>query len=220
MLNLVLSILIFVFAPTKQLETEIKEYLSQKLKGYSKWDYTVLTDVDRLKRDNSNLDIDLQKEFQIRGGYGYIPVKENGNSNSSSSTFITVKLNLYKGVLVAARKINAGTNLTEADFELVEKNVAILKEEPVENFESIEGCSAKMNIQKDVVLLKQMIRSSKAIKIGDEITALYSAAGVEISFSAKARTEGSVGEKIQIVSKDNKTFQAKIIDAGNVIIVE
>jgi flagella basal body P-ring formation protein FlgA len=65
-----------------------------------------------------------------------------------------------------------------------------------------------------------MIRTSNIIKVGDEITAMYSTGGVEISFSAKARTEGKIGDQIQIVSKDNKIFRAKILDAGSVIITE
>jgi len=220
MFNLILSILLFAFIPHNEIETGIKNYLGEKLHNYSKWNYTVLTNVEKLIRKNSKLEIDKQKDFQIKNGYGYIPVKENGELKSSSSTFVTVKLNLYKDVLVATRKISAGSNLAQEDFEIVEKDVTTLKEEPVENYDAIAGCSAKMNIGKETILLQNMIRAGNVIKVGEEITAIYSNGGVDISFSAKARTEGRIGERIQIVSKDNKVFRAKIVSAGSVIITE
>jgi len=220
MLNLILSIMLFVFTPETHFESGIKNYLGEKLRGYSKWNYTLLTNVEKLAGKKSNIEIDREKDFRIKGEYGYIPVRIYENSKSSSTSFITIKLNLFNKVLCATRKISAGTVLVPNDFEVRELEVTNLKNDPVEGLETIAGCSAKLNIGKDAVLLQNMIRQSKAIKIGDEVTVLYSGSGVEISFPAKARTEGCVGEMIKIVSKDNKTFQAKVIDAGSVIIVE
>lgn len=219
MFNLIITILLFVFIPHNELETEIENYLSKRLQDYSKWNYTVLTNLDKLARKNSMLEIDKEKEFQINGNYGYIPIKEKG-SVKSSSTFITVKLNLYKEVLCATRKIAAGSELNPVDFELVEKEVSTLKEEPVENYNAINGYTSKLSIGKNMILLQSMIRVSNAIKIGDEITAVYTNGSVDISFSAKARTEGKIGDQIQIVNKDNKIFRAKILDAVSVIITE
>jgi len=219
MFNLIITILLFVFIPHNELETEIENYLSKRLQDYSKWNYSVLTNLDKLARKNSMLEIDKEREFQINGNYGYIPIKEKG-SVKSSSTFITVKLNLYKEVLCATRKIAAGSELNPVDFELIEKEVSTLKEEPVENYNAINGYTAKLSIGKNMILLQGMIRVSNAIKIGDEITAVYTNGGVDISFSAKARTEGKIGDQIQIVNKDNKIFRAKILDAVSVIITE
>ncbi len=219
MFNLILSILLFVFFPQKDLETGIKKYLSERLQGYSKWNYSILTNLNNLARKNLILEIDKERELQIKGNYGYIPIKEKGIIKSSS-TFITVKLNLYKEVLCATRKISAGSELNPVDFELIEKEISTLKEEPVQKFFEITGCTAKLNIGKDMILLQSMIKQNNLIKIGDEITAVYFNGGVEISFSAKARTEGKIGDQIQIVNKDNKIYRAKIKDAGTVIITE
>lgn len=219
MFNLILSILLFLFVPANQLETNIKNYLGEKLNKYSNWNYTVLTKLDKLTRENSTIEIDKEKDFKIKGEYGYIPVKIHEN-NQASSTFITVKLNIYSNVLCAIQRVSVGEKLNPDDFILVEKDITKLKGEPVESLEEINGCTAKLNIGKEAILLKSMVRNSNVIKVGDEVTAVYNNGSIDITFPAKARTEGSIGDKIQIISKDNKTFRAEVVDTGCVVITE
>jgi flagella basal body P-ring formation protein FlgA len=65
-----------------------------------------------------------------------------------------------------------------------------------------------------------MIEKIPLIKTGDEINAVFNGNSVSISFIAKARENGSIGDRIKIETKDKKLFTAKVIKAGTVIIME
>jgi flagella basal body P-ring formation protein FlgA len=190
------------------------------LSGFEKWNYEILLRDKTSIEKSSKIEIDPQREFRRIDCYGYVPVKVFDQNGYYIQSFITIKLNLFQSVLYSIRNIKNNSPLSADDFEMEQKDITIFRGIPIGKFNDLSEYRAKINIRKGVILLESMVEKIPAVKAGDEVNVEFKDGSVSISFTAKAREDGRIGEAIKIETKDRKLFTAKVKNAGTVIISE
>jgi flagella basal body P-ring formation protein FlgA len=220
MTTLLINIIIFILTVNSNFNQKLDNYLNEKLSGFDKWNYEIVTQDEKLIENSAKIEIDLQRQFKRVECWGYIPVKVFEQNGACISSFISVRLNLFQSVLYSLRNIKNNSVLSASDFESEQKDITNFKGIPFVNLKDLSAYRAKLNIHKGIILLESMIEKIPLIKTGDEISAVFNGNSISISFIAKARENGSIGDQIKIETKDKKLFTAKVIKAGTVIIME
>ena len=215
MLAALLTIFLLISSSDTDIKTNIAEYLNVQLKAYEKFEYQIL----KMPSGYSSIKILYEKDFKIAGNLGYLPVIIEKN-NRSAQSFISLKLKLYKNVLVAVRNLNRKEELSKSDFIISLQDVAGINGKPFTDVESINTFRSKKNLKEGNILTKNDIEKIPVVKVGDKIVASVVQGNVMIQFDAISKQEGGVGDIIKIVTSDNKKFKAKVVDFNNVIIYE
>ena len=207
----------FMIIVSNNQPTMIGKYLNSQLRDYEKIEHVVLSPKNI---ESCSFSIDNEREFKINGNYGYIPVKEKNRDGSIRNSLVTVKLKLYKKVLVANRSMKKKENISNADFTVKYKEVSTLRFQPIGEFENLGYYRCKFHITENTILQGSMIEKIPDIQIGDRIEAFFTNNSVAISFDATSRSEGSIGNIIKIKSDDQRIFKAKVLNNSTVKIIE
>lgn len=195
------------------------EYLTKELSEYSRFEYEAAalpSDIQKL--DDARMSIDNNRSIKLNGSFLYVPIelkKENGQLLKST---ITLKVKLYKYVFVALNSIKRGELISPLEFDYIEKEVTGIRSSTNINFN--KKYRARTNISESSILELSIIEETPIVNIGSEVNAFKMVGNVMISFTAKAREEGKLGESIKILREDNKVFKAEVLDSLNVKIVE
>lgn len=212
----ILFILSLFINSNNSFKGELENYLKKNLSAYKNYKYEILQLPDSYKK------IELLKpnEFNLSGNMVYVPIQVVDKSGRTFRSILSVRLKLYKNVLVASRQISRKENLNEKDFVLKEEDVSRIKGAPIYSMDGISSLRSTTAIKAGEVVLKQMLEQIPAVRIGDELNAQYIYGSVVVTTKVFARQEGVVGEVITVITSDNKLFKAKVIDSKNVIIIE
>lgn len=221
MKKLLLNIL-FIFTFVGQTAAlEIEQYLQKNLTNYKHFTFEVSSLPSRVESINDpRIKIDKERELRLRKGYAYLPVKIIHDQKRSLKSTITLKVQLYQDVLVAARKINRGEEISGSDFVILEKEVSGLKNKPITNYGMLNGAISRTVIKENSVVDLSMFERKPVIEHGDRIHAKFTVGTVDVAFFVTARESGSIGDDIRVVRDDKKIFRANVIDNENVKIIE
>jgi flagella basal body P-ring formation protein FlgA len=218
MITNILTILFsFLLVGNDNQELNIDNYLNKHLSDFNRIEYTIVSP------KNINLSscvIDDSRNVKVTGNFAYVPVRELKNNGSFKNALITLKLKLFKNVLVSNRTIVKKEYLNINDFEIVEKEVSTLRFAPVDVSSPIDYYRSRLKISENSILQKSMLEKIPDVQIGDRIEAMFINNSVSISFAVTARSEGVVGDLIKIKRDDKKIFKAKIINNSTVKIIE
>lgn len=198
-------------------KANISEFLKVQLSEYDKIEYTIISPKGI---DLSSISLDSSREFKHNGNIAYVPIKQKSNNGNFINSLITLRLRLYKNVLVANRSMRKNEILNKSDFSLKNKEVSSLRFPPICDFEMLESYRCKLKINEKSILQDGMIEKIPDIEIGDRIEALLINNSVTIGFAATSRSEGSVGSVIKIKSDDQKIYKAKVLNNTTVKIIE
>ena len=216
----ILFILLFSLFGSRISENQISAYLKTRLGEYNKFEFEIVSMPKILDSRNINVDFAKDKELKINGNMAYLPVYIQ-KKGAKTQSFITLKIKLYKSVLVARRTIRKGEKLNMSDFDLKEIDVTKLRNEPVtKNFE-IGNFVAKRTIRKGIVLQQIMLDKKNLLGKNKIVKAVKKIGNVEISFNAKTRTAGNNGDIIKVYNYSNgKQYLGKVINKNLVQIIE
>jgi flagella basal body P-ring formation protein FlgA len=215
--NILIILLSFLLVGNDDQEFNIDNYLNKHLSDFNRIEYTIVSP------KNINLSscvIDDSRNVKVTGNFAYVPVRQLNNNGSFKNALITLKLKLFKNVLVSNRTIVKKEYLNINDFEIVEKEVSTLRFAPVDVSSPIDYYRSKLKISENSILQKSMLEKIPDIQIGDRIEAMFINNSVSISFAVTARSEGVIGDLIKIKRDDKKIFKAKIINNSTVKIIE
>ena len=213
----VLLIIFSVFVHSgNSLKSQLDEYLKKNLTSYKDFKYEIV----QIPTNYKHAEILKTNEFNVSGNLAYIPVKVIKEDKRITRSFITVRLKLFKNVLVAVKQINFKEHLAPADFRLEKKDITQIRGQAIESLKDIQNLRSKITIRSGDVLIRQSVETIPVINVGDVVKASLTSGSVYISTQATARQEGRPGDIIQIITKDKKLFKAKVINSHNVLIVE
>jgi flagella basal body P-ring formation protein FlgA len=213
---ILLFILSLVIPSSNSFKGELENYLKKNLSEYQNYKYEILQIPESYKK------IELLKpnEFNLSGNMIYVPVHVVDKSGREFRSILSIKLKLYKNVLVAVKEINRKTDLNKNDFIFKEEDITRTKGTPICSTQNINLLRSSVNIKPGDILVRQMTEKIPVVKIGDELNAKYINGNVLVSLNVFSRQEGATGEIITVITQDKKLFKAKVIDSKNVIIIE
>lgn len=195
----------------------INDYLKAQLSEYQKFEYSIVSPVSV---DLDLISVDDSREFKLNGSFAYLPIKQKSDNGTYVNSFLTLRLKLYKEVLVANRSLRKNEILNKSDFSLKSKEVSSLRFSPISSFDMIENYRCRLKISKKSILQDGMIEKIPDIEIGDRVEALFISNSVTIGFTVTSRSEGYVGNIIKVKNDDQKIYKAKVINNTTVKIIE
>lgn len=191
--------------------------LANYLKDYSRFEYEIISSP---KVNGEDILVDNNREVKISGNIAYIPVNIINSKGVKTQSLVSLKLKLFKSVVIAAREIKRGEAFNSENTELKTVDVSQIRGSVLSKTYSLKNNQARLNISKDEIILESMLEKMPVIKRGDSIRACVIRGGVSIEIDATARQDGSENEIISIVTSDKKSFKARVIDRYSAIIVE
>lgn len=210
-------ILFLTFFNPDSFDTKLKNYVAEKLPEVKRFELQIKT--LNLKNDKiSNVSIDGNREFKLSGKYAYIPIVIEYTEGRKVQSILTSEIKIYGDVFVAMRDIKKGEVINIKDFILDEQEIKNQNSKPINDFKN--EYKSKVNIKKGDLLTSDKIEYKPIVKIGDRLTAHLIRGSVSITFQAESRSNGLVGDRINILSYDNKIYTALIKDKKNVFINE
>ncbi len=210
---LMIILLGFVLGNGKSFNLQLKFYLDERLSSYEKYDYEIL----RVPR-NARLEIDTDRNFRIARNYAYVPVKIFDSKNNAAHSVVTLRVKLYRKVLVSKQTIGKDENLLPYMFNKELMNVSRLEGQPADE-KVMKNYRSKIIINEKSVLLQNMIEPVPVINHGEKVIIHTGRNGVDISIEGIARQDGSVDQIISVQCRD-QIFKAKVIDKYNLSLVE
>lgn len=196
---------------------ELNNYLKKNLSGkFEDYKYEVL----QMPESYDKIKLLKTDDFNLSGNMIYIPVKIFQKNARVIESILSVKLKIFKKVMVAEKDILTRRKLDDKDFCLKKIDVSVLNGTPITSFKDINNLRSKEFIKSGEILTKEMVEPVPIIKAGDPVTAKYIESNVIITFNALSRQDGALGDVITIIAKDKKLYKAKIINSKNVIIIE
>lgn len=216
MISLLIILLQIFSQSNKQFETQLKNYLDEKLSTWDSYEY----EITGMPKNYFRLELDYDREFIINKNNATVPVKLYDKRNNVSLSIVTLKIKLYKKVLVAIQEINRNEQLSSTYFERKVIDITNIRGKPISDLNFTEGYRAKTKIKRGSVLIEELIEQIPDIFYNDKIILHAGRNGVDISTEVIAKEEGKIGDVIRVVTNDNKIFKAKIIDKYNVSLIE
>jgi flagella basal body P-ring formation protein FlgA len=217
MILTILNILLSLFSVNNNIEENIDNCLYEYFPECTRIEYTI---VSPQNIDLSQFQLDNNRELKLQGSYAYLPVKEFNSNGISKNTIITLKLNVFKKVLVANRDIKKKQYLNLQDFHYDEKEILSLRYPPADILLPVDDYRSRRNIKENSVLQISMLEKIPDIEVGDRVEAVFNNSSVNISFNVTARSEGVAGSIIKVKRDDRKIFKAQVINNSTVKIIE
>ncbi len=217
MYTFLLIILSFAGQGKNSFSDDLNNYLMKNLSGkFEDYKYEVL----QMPKSYDKIEFLKTDDFNLSRNMVYIPVKIFQKNSRVIESILSVKLKIFKKVMVASKDILTRQQLDDKDFCLKKTDVSLINGIPLTSFKSINILRSTEFIKAGEILTKEMVEPVPIIKAGDPVTAKYIESNVLITFNALSRQDGALGDVITIIAKDKKLYKAKIIDAKNVIIIE
>lgn len=211
-MKLLLFILFNVSILAQSFEQEALKYLQKQFPEFEK----IEMQLQKNFSSDEKIIVDYSRSISLGRGTAIIPVIATKEKKTSSS-IVSVKVQLYKKLLVANRNIERKEVLAKSDFETQVVDVTKLNGNPVGLDFLLSDYRIKSFVRKGEILLEEKLEKIPLVSVGDKVNAEVKNGNVTISTEAFARQHGSKGDLIELVSS-NKIIKARIVDANKVIV--
>jgi flagella basal body P-ring formation protein FlgA len=195
----------------------LSKFLEANLKDYERIEYTIISPSD-IQSDYYKLD--NSRELKVNGPFAYVPIKQYLTNGNTKNSVLTLKLRIFKKVLVANRNLSRRENLRSEDFRIIEQEISTLRYSPINSSLPLSSYRASTKIDENSIVQKNMIEKIPEIEIGDRVEAIFSKSSVNVSFKVTARSSGGNGSIIKVKRDDKKIFKARVINNSTVQIIE
>jgi flagella basal body P-ring formation protein FlgA len=212
----VLLIILNLFSGIVQSDSDLQKYLTKLFSNYEKFEYQV----DYKTNDFSKIVVDDERESRLNKNILHVPVKIYDRKNNVSNSFISIKVRLFKKVLVASQDIEKDEMLSSYQFRRDLRDVTMTQGFPVTEDESIIASRSKVKIREGSVLVKEMMEVIPDVMTNERLILNTGKNGVNITIEVTAREKGNIGDVIRVIADNKKIFTAKIIDKYNVLLIE
>lgn len=216
MIGILLIVFQLILGSDKTFEGQLKNYLDKIFARYEKYEY----EITELPKNYYRIELDNERQFKLNKNYLTIPVKIYDKNNRASRSLISLKVKLFRKVLVALQDIERNEPLSDCQFIEIIHDVTSIRGTPIINSESLVGRRSKVKIKNGTILIEEMTEAIPDVFYNERLVLHAGSNGVDISTEVTAREEGKIGDVIRVVTNDNKIFKARIIDKFNVTLVE
>ena len=204
----------FITLNASGFDAELKSYLKGKFSAFEKFEYQIVQSPNGFVK----MEVNRDKSFRLVKENAYVPVVVFNEKNITSYSLLTVKVKLYKTVLIAKQNLSKDEDLVITSFEKKLENVAAYTDKVVDE-NGLVNYRSKIMIKSGSILTSDMIEEIPVVNKGSKVIVHAGKNGVDIAVDALTRQDGCVGDVISVQSS-NKIFKAKVIDKFNLTLVE
>lgn len=204
-----------LFGGGSPFESELDKYMQQNFSSLGVVEYTVTDDIQNF----SEVKINYKREPNRIGNTFFLPVTVKDYYGLEKERFISIKLKIYREVLVAAAKISKGEPINFGNSRFEEVDITELNFSPITKEEFEEGYISKYDLRPNTVISSKHIEKDPVVNVGDKIIAIYENGTVVVTFEGVARQNGAEGEIIKIRAMDTQ-YSARVVNSNQVNIIE
>jgi flagella basal body P-ring formation protein FlgA len=201
-------------------ETKIRAYLAKKIK-WNIGDYTVAL-IDSCKSIRC-----LEREFETSVGglendrpKGFVNLCLRLNQRGKTLTLpFAVHITVKTPVLVATKTVQRGAAITPECMELDTRDITALRYAPLDTVSQLGELIAGRTISAGTILSDEFVKHKPVVTKGDIVYIAINKGAIRISVPARARENGSVGERIWVENTDtHHIFRVEIRGAKEAIL--
>jgi len=123
----------------------------------------------------------------------------------------------WQKAYISKYRINAGTRLSTADFNLQELDSLRLREGLVPAKTDLANYESRSTISMSQPLFRHSISGRTLVVAGENVLAIAKRGALEVSIRAKSLEDGILGDIIELRNlESNKRIEGKVIDEGKV----
>lgn len=133
------------------------------------------------------------------------------------SARVTVKLQVWRNVLVAARPLQRGDGLSAADVISQERDITALGYGYLETLQQVQGRSLARNLTAGTVLTPAALGGRRMVRAGDHVQMLARIRGIEVRAEGIALGSGDNGARLRVRnSSSGRVLDAMVSAPGEV----
>lgn len=212
-MKFIFIILFSVQLLAQSFEEQVLQCLQKEFPEYQKIEMQLQQKIS----SDEKIKIDDTRSINLSKGFAFIPVIII-MGNKSATSIVSVKVQLFKNLLVAKKEFDKKDLLLKSSFEEKTMDVSKLNGDPVTIDFAFSDYRAKSFIKKGEILFEEKIEKIPLINSGDKVSAEVRNGNVIVTTNATAREHGGAGDTIEFITSGNKIFKAKIIDATKVVV--
>lgn len=135
-------------------------------------------------------------------------------------TPVRVRIDGLLAVMVSARPLRLGQEITDADVKEEQRSVAFLTGQPAIRRDEVVGRQTRRALGSNRVLGLEDVEDKPAIRKGDSVTLLVRTQGMLVTCLGEALQDGRKGETISVLnSATRKQLRGKVMGSGEVQIL-
>ncbi|NQT30075.1 MAG: flagellar basal body P-ring formation protein FlgA [Candidatus Saganbacteria bacterium] len=176
---------------------------------------------DILRGLSPNADLKIKETYKDFRPVGNVifPI-EVFDGKDKSTIFIRAKVEVFLGIVAAAKKIKRGQEIKRDDLALEKRDIAMLPQKYFTSFDQVSGREAKTTIPQNSTVFSWMIKEVPQARRGDSVTIFVRAPNLLLKTSGIALMDGYIGGKITVRKKETKkTLEGILIAPGEVEVV-
>ena len=163
-------------------------------------------------------DCDTPEPFLPGGSrlWGRVSVGVRCHSGQPWTRYVPAYVAVHQHYYVAARPINAGQTLTQADAIRKEGDLAALPRGVITDTAQFDGVTALNTIASGAPLRRESLRAAIAVQQGQNIRLRTRGPGFVVSTEGKAMTSATTGSIVQIKTAGGQLLSGVVLADGSV----
>ena len=192
--------------------TKYPDWIGYDIKVTFKYADKILEGLGDLEGDVDFRVVEVYKDFKPIGNVIF-PI-EVISAGSTQKIFVRARVEVFKNIVVADRRIKRGGEIVVDDLTLETRDIAVLPQKYFEEIAQVANTEAKTTIPRNSTIFEWMIKEIPLVHRGDEVAILVTAPNMLLKTKGVALEDGYLGKKMKVKSKESKkTLEGSLISA-------
>lgn len=195
--------------------TRYPDWIGYDIKVTFKYADKILGRLGDLEGDVDLRVVEVYKDFKPIGNVIF-PI-EVITAGSSQKIFVRARVEVFKNIVVANRRIKRGDEIGVEDLALESRDIAVLPQKYFEEIFQVANTEAKTTIPRNSTIFEWMIKEVPLVHRGEEVAILVTAPNLLLKTQGVALEDGYLGKKMKVKSKESKkTLEGSLISPTEV----
>lgn len=182
--------------------------------GITRADFTVAALDPRLTLPDcaTPLAVEAQQTRQLQAR---INTQVSCTSGNGWSLYVPIDVAIYRPVVIAARPLDRGDVLTEADLISSELDVTRLHGAYLTEIPAAVGLEVRRPLAAQAIVSQQMLQPPLLIRRGESVSIRAAGQAIAVHMNGVALSDGRLGQPIRVRnSSSNRVVEAKVVGPG------
>jgi len=211
--------------PEQVLSEVIEDYVMTKYPDWIGYDIKITFKYagkifDSLRELEGEIDfsvIEVYRDFKAVGNVIF-PILVS-TADSSRKIFVRARVEVFKNIVVAQRRIKRGEEITDEDVVLESRDIAVLPQKYFEDIVYVANTEAKTTIPRNSTIFEWMIKEIPLVHRGDTVAVLITAPNLTVKTKGMALEDGYLGKKIKVKVKRKESenrLEGRLVSSSEV----
>ena len=148
--------------------------------------------------------------------WGPTRVSVNCNDYAVWTIFVPVTIRVYGMYPVAARPLQRGETLTEADIALQKGDLSMLPQQVELDMNNLLGKELSVGLSNGQPFRRNMVKQPTLVMRGQNVTIIYASASFSVTNTGQALSNGGVGSVIGVRTSSGTVIKGVVQEDGSI----